>query len=228
MQDRATTLGQAFLDLDLEIAGRKLRKLTAGSILILQQLGNPLFAFEEGEAKAQEEGGEPAASGEGPEELEGILHLCGYVWAHTAQLAEVIEAVEDGEAGRKQYRTACRLLSLELDPKDLAEFGAKFTAMNERVKAGATEVLPEEGAPGKPVPSLTGSPATSGTLAGPETRSESGGFCGVCPSNEGSSTCTPGTGTMAAAADGSASGDRAENPSAIPLPSLPDPGTSGG
>lgn len=219
MSDRATTLASAFLPNVLTIAGQPLRPMTGGSMMILQQFRNPLFA-------AAPEPVEETAAEDADRVREDYLGLLQFVWVHTAPIEEVIAAAEAGEQGLAIARKAAWRLALEYTPDQVTEFGRQFAGLKARVEAGMTEAIPE-GPPGKPAPSPTGLPAWSGPSAGQGTPPASDGSSGTSPSSALSSTSTPASDTTVPASAGASPAPAAGSPNVIPLPSLPPPGENG-
>ena len=222
MSDRASTLASAYLPNVLTIAGQDLRPMTGGSMMILQQFRNPLFAA----ATAGTAPVDDPAAEDADRVREDYLGLLQFVWVHTAPIDEVIAAAEAGEEGIAIARKAAWRLALEYTPEQVTQFGQQFAGLKARVEAAMTEAIPE-GPPGKPAPSPTGLPAWSGPSAGQGTPSGSDGSSGTSPSTAPSSTSTPDSATTAAASAGPSPAPAAASPSVIPLPSLPPPAANG-
>jgi hypothetical protein len=202
-QDRSALLSRAFRDVQIVIAGRHLRPPTAGSLDLLQQIGNPLFVEADDETPAKAT----------------LLPLFEFIWVHTADLNEVLEAAElEGEIRRK-----ARVLAFETPVEDVNAFTEAFNKLQVLMQAAMTEVVPE-GDGGKPAPSRTGSLSSSSPSVVPAIPSASASSSGSAPSGAPSLTSTPPTDTTDPFADGPAT---SMPPGAIPLPSLPPPSIDG-
>lgn len=206
MNDRLKLLSAAFRATPLRCGDLQLRPLTAGTMLLLMDLENPLFL---GDAEDVDE----------PEALsdrESLDALFEFIWIHTAPEDEVIRLIE--RELRSTIREHVRKMAMAIDFEALSEFQAGFMALMQRVTAAMAEAIPE-GEPGKPVTSPTGSPPTSGPSAEQETPSGNIISFGGSPSSAASSSSTPLSAPLAPAPDGLL-------PNGItPLPAPPSPGS---
>lgn len=204
MNDRLKLLASAFRDTPLQCGDLTLRPLTAGTMLLLMDLENPLFL---GDAEDIDE----------PDELsekESLDALFQFIWIHTADEDEVIRLIE--RELRSTIREHVRKMALRIDFDALSEFQVGFMALMQRVTASMAEAMPE-GEPGKPVTSPTGSPLTSGPSAEPGTPGANVISFGVSHSSAASSSSTPPSVPVAPAPGGPL-------PSGIiPLPAHPSP-----
>ena len=207
-QNRSALLSKAFTQGSLSIGALTLRAPTAGSIDLLQQIKNPLFA-------EVAEDGDPVG-GE-------ILPLFEFIWVHSAPIDEVLSAAEiEGQIRREAQR-----LAFETPLEDVAQFTAAFQNLQTRLQAAMTEAIPEDGDQGKPVTSPTGSPSLSSTSAGQGTGPGSDTSSGNSRLIEPSSISTRPSDTTAPPADSPAISTTEETPTPTLLPPLqvsPDDG----
>jgi len=174
--DRMTSLAEAFRAAPLTCGDLTLRPLTAGSVLLLMETGNPLFAETEADSEAAV--------------MQGIFE---FIHIHTAPKDEVIDDCADPGALRRKAKA----LALSVDFEALSSFTAQFQQLRERLAAASVEVVPEKDA-GKPGGAMmatppTGLPSSSIPSAVPEIPTRSDTSSGSSPSSEPSNTCTPPT-----------------------------------
>ena len=170
--NRLSVLSAAFREVPLTCGPLTLRPLTAGSLNILMETGNPLFT-----------GGDPSESAQ-------FQALFEFIWIHTAPENEVIEACGNPDL----LHTQARKLSLSISFDDLTEFAAGFASLNQRMNAALVETVPERGV-GKPSGETppTGSPLSYTISEDAPIPSASTGFSGVSRFPEPSNTSTPPT-----------------------------------
>lgn len=206
-EERSRLLGQAFRDVPLKCGDLELRPFTAGSLLDLQDLKNPLFTFTvPAEYPGEKEAEDPNM---------GLYPLFEFVWVHWAPeelVAELIDA-EDWAAVKKQVRKFARTVPMS----DLGEFQKNFAKLNTQTTGAMVESIDEEGGgTGKPGSSPIGLPPSSSTLEALETLPANITSFDDCLLPEPSSTSTPPGFTTEGNAGGPA-------PLTIPLIPVPTP-----
>jgi len=176
MKSRMSLLSDAFRETPLTFLGEPLRPVTAGTILLLMESGNPLFS----------------ESATAPTESDSLLALFEFIHIHSAPEDEVCADCETpGQLKRK-----ARKLSLRAPLEELQGFSERFGALRSRLEAATAEIIPEksEGKPGAATtPPPTGSPTSSTPSAVPATLRAKDGSSGNCPSSVPSNTSTPPT-----------------------------------
>lgn len=177
MNDRLKLLAAAFRDTPLQCGHLTLRPLTAGTMLLLMDLENPLFLGD------TEDMDEPTALSD----QESLDALFEFIWIHTADEDEILDLIDQNRAA---IRHRVRKMALGIDFNALAQFQVGFMSVMQRVTAAMSETI-EEGEPGKPVTSPTGSPPTSGPSAEQGTPGANVISFGVSRSPEVSSSSTP-------------------------------------
>jgi hypothetical protein len=168
-------LTAAFTARSLTCGTHQLRPLTAGSMALLMDSENALFA---------------PAPGVEVGEAESLQALFEFVYIHAAPLEEVIAAAEDPALLRRRARTLGMGISLE----DLQSFSEQFSGLQARLNAAAVDILPDAADEKKPAGETappTGSPPSSAPSAEQETPPGSTGSSGACPSSAPSNTTTP-------------------------------------
>lgn len=170
------SLAEAFRTVPLTCGALTLRPLTPGSVILLMETGNPLFAESEAD-------GEAAV-------MQGIFE---FIHIHTAPEEEVIDDCAEPAVLRRKARK----LALQASFDDLSAFTAQFQRLRERLAAASVEVLPDKEA-GKPAGAMpetppTGSPSSSTPSAELETPPASDTSSGNSLSSEPSNTSTPPT-----------------------------------
>ena len=174
--DRMKSLAEAFRTVPLTCGALTLRPLTAGSVLLLMETGNPLFSEAAPDTEAAV--------------MQGIFE---FIHIHTAPEDDVI----DDCAAPAVLRRKAKGLALQVSFEDLSAFTAQFQRLRERLAAASVEVLPDKEA-GKPAGATmatppTGLPSSSTLSVVPESHPASITSSGGSPSSEPSNTCTPPT-----------------------------------
>lgn len=172
---RLSLLSSAFRDVPLTCGALTLRPITAGSVLLLMETKNALFA----------DGGDDSDSAA----FQGMFE---FIHIHTAPLEEVVADAETPGV----IRAKARQLALGISFEDLAAFQQQFDALRSRMNASLVDIVPEKGDTGKPaaaMPAPIGSPPSSTPSVAPETPPASNGFSGGCPSPVPSNTSMPPT-----------------------------------
>lgn len=169
---RFSVLSRAFQDHPIIVNGKALRPLTAGTLMLLMETGNPLFS-------------EPAAGASEPTEAETFQSLFEFIWIHYGPEDDVIRQCEDPAL----LRAAARKFSLGFGFDELQTFSAQFEAIRTRINSAMVDIIPEAGAkkhqPEKPGP--IGSPPLSTASEVPEIQTvnstSSGVSLSIAPSN---------------------------------------------
>jgi hypothetical protein len=169
-------LSDAFRETPLTFLGEPLRPVTAGTILLLMESGNPLFS----------------ESATAPSESDSLLALFEFIHIHRAPEEEVLEDCDvPGRLKRK-----ARILSMLAPLEELQAFSERFGALRTRLEAATAEIIPEktEGKPGAATtPPPTGLPTSSMPSAEQAIPSASDTSFGNSLSSEPSNTSTPPT-----------------------------------
>jgi len=186
---RISLLSSAFKESPLTCGAFTLRPLTAGSIMILMETGNPLFT--DSATKASE-----------TDAMQGLLE---FLYIHTAPQEEVVQK-SDNPA---ELRLAARSFALNISFEDLGSFTDQFSKIRGKLQAAMVDPVLEKGAAAKKQrkakPSRTGSPASSSPSAVPEIPSGSDTSSGSSPSPAPSNTITPPFATTAGPPSGASS-----------------------
>jgi hypothetical protein len=161
MKSRMSLLSEAFRASPLTFLGQPLRPVTAGTILLLMETGNPLFS----------------ESATAPTESDSLLALFEFIHIHTAPEDQICDdCTKPGELRKK-----ARMLAMHAPLEELQAFSEKFATLRTRLEAATAEVIPEK-SEGKPAaattPPPTGSPTSSTPSAEPETPPASDGSYG--------------------------------------------------
>jgi hypothetical protein len=169
-------LSEAFRASPLTFLGQPLRPVTAGTILLLMETGNPLFS----------------ESATDPTESDSLLALFEFIHIHTAPEDQICDdCTKPGELRKK-----ARMLAMHAPLEELQAFSEKFATLRTRLEAATAEVIPEK-SEGKPAaattPPPTGSPTSSTPSAEPVIATGKGSFSGNFHSSEPSNTSTPPT-----------------------------------
>jgi len=174
---RLSLLSTAFRDVPLTVGPHTLRPITAGTVMLLMDVGNILFV----------------ESAEEPTESQAMQALFEFMWIHIGPEAEVIRQCDDPAA----LRAAARAFAMGISFEQLDSFSQQFTAIRAGLNAALVEIVPEKGdATKKPpaaMPPPTGSPPSSTPSADLETPPASTGSSGASPSPAPSNTSTPPT-----------------------------------
>lgn len=174
--DRLSILTGSFRDHPLRCGPLELRPVTVGSIVLLIEMGNRLFAEDD------------ADSGGDFDELASVIE---FLWVHAAPIEDVLDLADDPPRRSR----AIRAFGMEIELPDLRQFAEDFGQLRQRIEAaqvtdaGDTEEGGGSGEAGKPSP--TGLPAWSSPSAARETPPASAGSSGACPSTARSSISTP-------------------------------------
>jgi hypothetical protein len=178
-KSRMSLLSDAFRASPLTFLGEPLRPVTAGTILLLMETGNPLFSD-----------GDKALN-----ESDSLLALFEFIHIHTAPEEEVVADCDTPGALKKKARR----LSMRAPLEELQAFSERFGALRTRLEAATAEVMPDanEGKPGAattppPTGSLTSSTPSEGRVIPFESATSSGSSPSSAPSN----TSTPPTSPM--------------------------------
>lgn len=193
---RTTLLAAAFRDSPLSLGGRQLRRPTAGSIDLLVQIGNPLFAGVDDDADPDTE-----IQLKDSDAMRGVFE---FAWLHSIPIEEIEALPLDPDQLTDHVRRKARAFGMGIEFDDLAEFSQQFAAVRARLESAVTQSAETgPGAPGKPGESApTGLPAWSTPSVVPETPPASAGSSGSSPSSEPSNTTTPPASTTAPPAAG--------------------------
>lgn len=180
---RTSLLASAFRDIPLTVGPHTLRPLTAGTMMLLMQTGNALFAG----------AGEDGEDAQEVDEAASMQALFEFIWIHCGPRAEVVRQCAQPE----RLREAARDFAMDISFEDLENFSLQFAQVRERMTAALVDVVAEPGEkkPQGETPPLTGSPLSSTPSAAPEIPGASGGSSGSSPSSELSNTSTPHTPT---------------------------------
>jgi hypothetical protein len=183
---RESLLAGAFREIPQEIAGIKLRRMSAGSFQALGEIANALVA------------GIP----EGEDSKTAIFRaVAEYVWLHSADLKQVtlVEKREDLPAAE------IKALAFQIDFAEALEFLEVYKQASLRFAAAMADTDEDENAAalGKSVSARTGSRRSASRSEPPETRKESVTSSGKCPSNEPAPTSTRPTSPTVQRVDGS-------------------------
>jgi len=175
-KSRMSLLSEAFRVTPLTFLGQPLRPVTAGTILLLMETGNPLFKESETD----------------PPEADSLLALFEFIHIHTAPEDQVCEdCATPGELRKK-----ARMLAMHAPLDELQRFSESFGALRTRLEAATAEVIPEK-SEGKPAaattPPPTGSQISSTPSAARAIPSASDTSSGSSPSSAPSNTSTPPT-----------------------------------
>lgn len=189
---RLSRLAAAFRETRLTLGGRELRRPTAGSINLLMEIGNPLFAAED-----------TGEGGGGLSDAQALRGVMEFAWIHSVEIAELEGLPLDPQEMRDHVARRVRAFGMAIDFEDLQAFASDFAALRERLEAAATEAAETGSAPGKPAATPpTGLPAWSSPSAEQATPPASDTSFGNSPSSGLSNTSTPPTSTTAAPAAG--------------------------
>lgn len=200
--DRMKLLADSFRAVPLTCGTMTLRPLTAGTVMLLMDTGNPLFSDQEAPTESAL--------------MQGIFE---FIYIHTAPEDEVIADTDDPA----RLRSKARALALRIGFDDLAAFTAQFEQLRARLNAASVEVLPDKEA-GKPGGATTetpptGSPSSSTLSAVPEIPPARDISSGGSPSPSPSNTSTPPTPRTESDAVGRS---RIWEDPADPLPPMPE------
>jgi hypothetical protein len=179
-RSRISLLSEAFRDTPLTFLGAPMRPVTAGTILLLMETGNPLFSETEKDVTEEES---PI----------GIFQsLFEFIHIHTAPEDEVLTDCETPDLLKRK----AKMLAMKCPMEEIQKFADGFTQMNTRLAAATAEIIPDK-SEGKPeaatTPPPTGSPTSSTPSAAQATPPASDGSSGNSPSSEPSNTSTPPT-----------------------------------
>jgi hypothetical protein len=172
---RLSLLSSAFRDVPLTVGSHTLRPITAGTVMLLMDVGNILFT----------------ESDEEPTESQAMQALFEFMWIHIGPEPEVIRQCDDPAA----LRAAARAFAMGISFEDLDSFSQQFATIRSGLNAALVEVVPEKGEtttkkPSEARPTPTGSPPSSTPLEAPQTHAESTGSSGASPSDAPSNTST--------------------------------------
>lgn len=204
--DRISLLAAAFKDVPLTCGQLRLRPLTAGTMMLLMESGNVLFAPSDAEIT----------------EAMHMQAVFEFLYVHAAPEDEVITAAE----APADLRRHARRLAMGVSFEDLAEFSERFQKLYTRLLAATAEVVPEkpEGKPAGETPLPIGSPSSSIPSAAMGTPHGSITSSGGCPSSALSNTSTRRTSLTESAPAGRSRvweeqpESQEESPEVIPLP----------
>jgi len=175
-KSRISLLSEAFRHTPLTFLGEPLRPVTAGTILLLMETGNPLFT----------ESAAPLT------ESDSLLALFEFIHIHTAPEDEVCADCDTPGA----LKLKARKLSMRAPLEELQAFSERFASLRTRLEAATAEIIPDKNE-GKQdaatTPPPTGSPTSSTPSVVRVIATGKGSFSGNFPSSEPSNTCTPPT-----------------------------------
>jgi hypothetical protein len=174
-KSRELALAKAFTARPILFQGKPLRPVTAGSLMLLMESGNPLFS--------------DAATEEEMTEKDMLQGFYEFIHVHSAPEEEVVEDMENPAILGKKGK----LVSLRLTAEELVEIMKDFADLRTRLEAATAEVIPEK-SEGKQeaatTPPLTGSPTSSTPSAALAILPASDGLSGDSPSSEPSNIFT--------------------------------------